>query len=45
MRAGALIARGAPDEVMTPEGLQAIYGIRMGVIPHPDATHLISFVQ
>lgn len=32
---GKLIARGSPDEIMTSQALQKIYGVSMDVITHP----------
>jgi iron complex transport system ATP-binding protein len=45
LQMGRLIARGAPDEIMTPHQLQAIYGIAMDVIPHPVTGRPVSFVR
>lgn len=45
LHSGRLIARGTPGEIMTPEKLQAIYGIAMGTMPHPDTRQPISFVR
>ncbi len=45
LHTGKLIARGTPAEIMTAEELEAIYGVPMGVMPHPDKEHLISFVR
>lgn len=45
LHSGKLIARGTADEIMTPACLQSIYGIAMGVMPHPDTRHPISFVR
>jgi ferric hydroxamate transport system ATP-binding protein len=45
LRAGKLIARGAPDTIMTPVELEAIYGVPMGVMPHPETGGPISFVR
>jgi ferric hydroxamate transport system ATP-binding protein len=36
LHSGMLIARGTPEEIVTPERLKAIYGVAMRVIPHPD---------
>ena len=35
MSAGRVVALGTPVEVLTPETLAAVYGIRAAVIPHP----------
>lgn len=45
LQRGRLIARGAPDEIMTQGQLQAIYGIAMDVIPHPTTGQPVSFVR
>jgi iron-chelate-transporting ATPase len=45
LHSGKLIARGAPDRIMTPAELEAIYGIPMVVMPSPDQSHLISFAR
>lgn len=45
LHSGRLIARGTPAEIMTPERLQKIYGIPMGVMTHPDSQIPISFVR
>lgn len=45
LRAGRLIDRGEPDDVLVPDRLQAIYGIAMGVTrPEPEAS-LLAFVR
>lgn len=35
LHSGRLIARGRPDEIMTSDSLQKIYGVSMDVITHP----------
>jgi iron complex transport system ATP-binding protein len=45
LHSGALIARGTPEEVVTPDRLQAIYGTRMGVMRHPDTRQPMSYVR
>jgi ferric hydroxamate transport system ATP-binding protein len=45
LQMGRLIARGTPDEIMTPDQLEAIYGIAMDVIPHPVTGQPVSFVR
>lgn len=45
LKAGRLIARGTPDEIVTPPRLQAIYGIAMDVIAHPSTGKPVSFVR
>ncbi len=45
LHSGAMIARGKPEDILTPDRLQAIYGTRMGVIRHPDTGHPMSYVR
>jgi ferric hydroxamate transport system ATP-binding protein len=45
LRGGRLIARGAPGAIMTPAELEAIYGVPMGVMQHPETGRAISFVR
>ena len=45
LHSGKLIARGTSKTIMTPSTLEAIYGIPMGVMPHPDSCHPISYVR
>ncbi len=45
LHGGRLIARGAPEVIMTAPELEAIYGIPMGVMPHPETGQPISFVR
>ncbi len=45
LQKGRLIARGTPDEIMTPVQLEAIYGIAMDVVPHPATGQRVSFVR
>jgi iron complex transport system ATP-binding protein len=45
LHSGKLIARGAPGAIMTSAQLEAIYGIPMGVMPHPTSGVPISFVR
>ncbi len=44
LQGGKLIARGTPDDIMTPARLKSIYGIAMGVVPHPETGGPVSFV-
>ncbi|WNJ93145.1 ATP-binding cassette domain-containing protein [Bosea sp. 685] len=44
LHSGRLIARGAPDDILTPGQLEAIYGVRMGVMPHPETARPLAFV-
>lgn len=44
LRGGQIIARGAPDELMTSEHLQRIYDLPLGIMPHPVTGKPISYV-
>ena len=44
LRGGKMIAEGAPDAIMQAEVLGAIYGIPMGILPHPQGGAPVSFV-
>ncbi|MDS7595056.1 ATP-binding cassette domain-containing protein [Agrobacterium tumefaciens] len=35
LHSGRLIARGTPEEIMTPQTLERIYGVKMDVMTHP----------
>lgn len=45
LHGGRLIDRGAPADLMTPERLDAIYGVPMAVIAHPDTGEPVSLVR
>ncbi|EWY37575.1 iron-hydroxamate transporter ATP-binding protein [Skermanella stibiiresistens SB22] len=42
---GRLVARGTPAEIMRPEMLDRIYGVPMGVMPHPVTGEPIGYVR
>lgn len=44
LRAGDVIAQGSPEEMMTGEVLEQVYGIPMGILPHPQGGAPVSFV-
>ncbi|MTH45165.1 Fe3+-hydroxamate ABC transporter ATP-binding protein FhuC [Intestinirhabdus alba] len=44
LRGGEAIAQGTPDELMRSETLATIYGIPMGILPHPAGAAPVSFV-
>lgn len=44
LRQGALIAEGGPETMMQAEVLGTIYGIPMGILPHPQGGAPVSFV-
>lgn len=44
LHGGRLLARGTPAELMKPDVLEAIYGISMGILPHPGSGLPISYV-
>ncbi|MBZ5762119.1 ATP-binding cassette domain-containing protein [Rhizobium sp. VS19-DR104.2] len=45
LHSGRLIARGTPEEIVVPTQLQAIYGIEMGVMRHPDTGIPLAYVR
>jgi iron complex transport system ATP-binding protein len=45
LHSGAMIARGTPEEILTPDRLHGIYGTRMGVMRHPDTGQPMSYVR
>lgn len=45
LHSGRLIARGTPDDILTPHRLADIYGIEMGVMPHPETARPLAFVR
>lgn len=45
LHSGRLIAQGAPDQIVNGNQLAAIYGISMGVIPHPKRGVPICYVE
>ncbi|ELW9442344.1 Fe3+-hydroxamate ABC transporter ATP-binding protein FhuC [Pluralibacter gergoviae] len=44
LRGGKLIAQGEPAAIMRGETLEQIYGIPMGILPHPAGAAPVSFV-
>ncbi|EOV9543544.1 Fe3+-hydroxamate ABC transporter ATP-binding protein FhuC [Cronobacter sakazakii] len=44
LRGGEMIAQGSPLELMNGETLKQIYGIPMGILPHPAGLAPVSFV-
>ena len=44
LRQGEMIAQGDASVIMRPDVLQRIYGIPMGILPHPDGGTPVSFV-
>lgn len=45
LRAGRLIARGRADEIVSSDVLERIYGLPMGVLPHPITGLPMSYVR
>jgi iron-chelate-transporting ATPase len=45
LREGALLMIGTPADLMTAERLEAIYGVAMGVMPHPGSGSPMSYVH
>ena len=43
LHSGRLLMQGTPQEIITPEGLAEIYGIRLNVMPHPQTQRPVSF--
>ena len=44
LRGGEMIAQGTPADLMRSETLERIYGIPMGILPHPAGAAPVSFV-
>ncbi|WP_370511337.1 Fe3+-hydroxamate ABC transporter ATP-binding protein FhuC [Buttiauxella agrestis] len=44
LRGGEMIAQGTPAQLMQSETLEKIYGIPMGILPHPAGAAPVSFV-
>lgn len=44
LRGGEMIAQGEPNKMMTARVLEQVYGIPMGILPHPGGSAPISFV-
>lgn len=44
LRGGEMIAQGSPAQMMQSETLEQIYGIPMGILPHPSGAAPVSFV-
>lgn len=42
LHSGRIIARGTPEEVMTPCRLEAIYGLRMEIMRHPSTQRIVA---
>jgi iron complex transport system ATP-binding protein len=44
LHSGALVARGTPEQIVQPDILRAIYGVEVGVMPHPQGGRPLAFV-
>ncbi|RWR00471.1 iron-hydroxamate transporter ATP-binding subunit [[Pantoea] beijingensis] len=44
LRGGEVIAQGSPADIMRSDVLEKIYGIAMGILPHPQGGAPVSFV-
>jgi len=44
LKHGRVVARGAPEAIVRPDTLAAIYGLAMGIVPHPASGRPISYV-
>lgn len=45
LHTGRLIARGSPEHIMQPDVLESIYGIPIGVLPHPGRPNSLCYAQ
>lgn len=45
LHSGRLLVHGTPSEMMTAANLEAIYGLPMQVMPHPNGQHHIAIAQ
>ncbi len=45
LRGGRVLVRGSCTDIMTPQALEAIYGVPMGILPHPESGIPISFAR
>ncbi|HEX4014227.1 MAG TPA: ATP-binding cassette domain-containing protein [Candidatus Cybelea sp.] len=45
LRAGTLLTRGTPQELMQPEALESIYDVPMGILTHPQSGTPIAYVR
>ncbi|MGI6246330.1 MAG: ABC transporter ATP-binding protein [Pseudochelatococcus sp.] len=45
LRQGELMARGAPAAIMNAAVLEALFGVRMGILPHPATGRPIGYVE
>lgn len=44
LKEGRLLMRGSAGDIMAPEQLQAIYGLSLGIMPHPQSGAPIAYV-
>lgn len=44
LHSGRLVARGTPEQIVRPDILRAIYGVEVGVMPHPQGGRPLAFV-
>jgi len=44
MGSGRIVTRGAPAEILDSASLARIYGLPMGILPHPQTVSPISYV-
>jgi iron-chelate-transporting ATPase len=44
LHSGRLVARGTPEQIVQPDILRAIYGVEVGVMPHPQGGRPLAFV-
>jgi iron complex transport system ATP-binding protein len=44
LHSGRLVARGTPEQIVQPDILRAIYGVEVGVMPHPQGGRPLAYV-
>lgn len=44
LHSGRLVARGTPEQIVRPDILRTIYGVDVGVMPHPEGGRPLAFV-
>ncbi|MGX1788321.1 ATP-binding cassette domain-containing protein [Bosea sp. NPDC055332] len=44
LHSGRLIARGTPEQIVRPDVLQRVYGVEVGVMPHPEGGRPLAFI-
>ncbi|MFN3766018.1 MAG: ABC transporter ATP-binding protein [Aliihoeflea sp.] len=44
LKGGRIVARGTPESIVEPGTLEALYGLHMGILPHPATGQPLSYV-